>query len=98
MRKSFTCLALLCGILSSVCSYSQTALSFNGTNAYVSTTAYVVPTSGDFTVEFWAYASVIGSNLREFVSQGSTAGGQNFYIGTESGGNIRCGDTWQNSG
>ncbi|HTF32010.1 MAG TPA: hypothetical protein VK625_24305, partial [Flavitalea sp.] len=53
------------------------ALTFNGTAHYVSTTQYLVPTSGDFTVELWVYATAGG--LRHFVSQGqaSTA----FYIG-----------------
>jgi hypothetical protein len=71
---------------------SSNALSFDGTDDYVSTPAYVVPTSGDFTVELWVYATTY-TGYREFVSQGTT--GNAFYIGTtNSSGVIRCGDTW----
>jgi hypothetical protein len=71
---------------------SNYALDLDGTDDFVSTGAYVVPTSGDFTVELWVYSNSF-SGYREFVSQGSI--GSAFYIGTEPGsGNIRCGDKW----
>jgi hypothetical protein len=38
-------------------SQSNYAISFDGTDDYVSTSSYVVPTSGDFTVELWVYAT-----------------------------------------
>jgi hypothetical protein len=69
------------------------ALSFDGTNDYIQMNDYVVPVSGDFTVEFWVY-NRSNSGYREFISQGSS--GSAFYIGTtSSGGYIRCGDYWQ---
>jgi len=99
MRRNLLFPLLFIFFLFSPSSFAQTALSFNGTSTYVSTTAYVVPGTGDFTVEFWAYLSSIGSGIREFVSQGSSVGGQNFYIGTDfSNNDIRCGDPWQITG
>lgn len=99
MRKYLSILCLSSCLFFSQSSFSQTGLGFNGTNNYVSTAAYVVPVTGNFTVEFWAYIPVLGSGLREFVSQGSSTAGQNFYIGTDFGGNdIRCGDPWQATG
>lgn len=71
--------------------FSQnTALSFNGTSHYVSTSAYPVPTSGDFTVELWVYATAGG--LRHFVSQGQS--GSAFFIGMNASSNIWLGDSW----
>ncbi|HEY4148768.1 MAG TPA: LamG-like jellyroll fold domain-containing protein [Chitinophagaceae bacterium] len=96
MRKL---LPFLCLPFCHVCIAQNTALNFNGTNSYVSTTANPVPVAGDFTVELWTYVASVGTGLREFVSQGSSTGGQNFYIGTDfSNGNIRCGDPWQITG
>jgi hypothetical protein len=81
-------------------SAQNTALSFNGTDNFVSTSAYVVPTSGDFTVEFWANVPVLlnsPSSLHEWVSQGSS--GDGFYIGyDQSSGNLRAGDLYQGTG
>jgi len=81
-------------------SAQNTALNFNGTDNFVSTSAMVVPTSGDFTVEFWANVPVLlnsPSSLHEFVSQGSSGNG--FYIGyDQSSGNLRAGDLYQGTG
>jgi len=79
-------------------SYAQSnyAVNFDGTDDYVSTPAYVVPTSGNFTVEFWVYTTTY-SGYKEFVSQGSA--GTAFYIGTTTyTGIIRCGDAWGSTG
>ncbi|MBK7761859.1 MAG: hypothetical protein IPI46_00615 [Bacteroidetes bacterium] len=75
---------------------SGNAISFDGVDDHITTSAYLVPTTGDFTVDFW----VINRNnagFREFISQGSS--GNAFYIGLDvSGtGNMRCGDLWQNT-
>jgi hypothetical protein len=75
---------------------SNYAVNFDGTNDYVNTPAYVVPTSGNFTVELWVYATSY-TGYQEFVSQGSS--GSAFYIGiTNSTGIIRCGDNWGSTG
>ena len=101
MRLKFTFSALL-ACLSFLCASAQnTALSFNGTNTSVTTSSYIVPTSGDFTVEFWYTMSSLnngnGTGLEEFVSQGQSGGG--FYIGTDlTNGNFRAGDNWQGTG
>lgn len=79
-------------------SYGQSnyALSLDGVDDYVTTSSYVVPTSGDFTVEFWVYATTY-SGWQEFVSQGSS--GSAFYMGMVNGtGELRCGDNWGSTG
>ena len=63
--KKIACVLSTC-ICINTYAQSNYALNFDGTNDYVSTSAYVVPTSGDFTVEFWLYASNY-SGYQEFV-------------------------------
>jgi hypothetical protein len=98
MRRKFTLLLLsiLCAFLTPA--FSQNfAISLDGSTSTVSTAAYIVPTSGDFTVEFWAYVPTLNTGLHEFMSQGNSGGG--FYIGYDQGtGNFRAGDNWQNTG
>src|SRR5882724_5111658 len=99
MRLKFTSFLLsLCAFLSA--SAQNTGLSFNGTNTSVTTTTAIVPTSGDFTVEFWALLPTFPSGsggLAEFISQGQTGSG--FYMGTNNlNGNFRMGDNWLNTG
>ena len=101
MRLKFTFSALLACFSFLFVSAQNTALTFNGTNTSVTTSSYIVPTSGDFTVEFWYTMSSLnngnGSGLEEFVSQGQTGGG--FYIGTDlNNGNFRAGDNWLATG
>jgi len=67
-------------------------LSFNGTSAYVGTSTGVIPSSGDFTVEFWAVCPAAPSTYKEILSQGSS--GNALYIGTDTANNIRLGDAW----
>jgi len=97
MRRKFTSLTCSLLLLLASASAQNTALSFDGTDNSVTTSAYVVPTSGDFTVEFWANVPVLlnsPSSLHEFVSQGSSGNG--FYIGyDQSSGNLRAGDLYQ---
>jgi len=94
MRRKFTSLVCSLLLLSAFASAQNTALNFNGTDNFVSTTAVVVPSSGDFTVEFWANVPAILAGLHEFVSQGSS--GHGFYIGYDgSTGNLRAGDDYQ---
>ncbi len=96
MRLKFTLTVVLTSFSYFLTSAQNTALSFNGTSTTVTTPAYVVPTSGDFTVEFWYFMPSIGTAAQEFVSQGQTGGG--FYIGTSNiTGQFRAGDNWQNT-
>src|SRR5580704_9496661 len=97
MKLRFTYFALLALLSFLSASAQNTALTFNGTSTTVTTTAYVVPTSGDFTVEFWLLTPSLGSGLQEVVSQGQL--GSAFYIGTDNtNGNFRCGDNWLATG
>ena len=68
------------------------ALTFDGVNDYVETSVAAIPTSGNFTVEFWAECPTAPSSLRDILSQGSF--GNALYIGTDSANNIRLGDGW----
>jgi Concanavalin A-like lectin/glucanases superfamily len=102
MRLKFTYPALLACFSFISASAQNTALSFNGTSATsVTTSSYIVPTSGNFTVEFWyTMPSLVSGNpsgFEEFVSQGQL--GSAFYIGTDStNGNFRAGDSWLGTG
>jgi hypothetical protein len=93
-RSTLLTLSLFTLVLST--SAQNQALSLNGTTDYVTTGAYVVPTSGDFTVEFWANLATLQAGLHEFVSQG-TGTTNGFYIGYDGGGNIRCGDLFMST-
>jgi len=82
---------------------AASTLALGGTNGYalrfwggdwISFTNAEIPSSGDFTVECWAYATA-SSGYREIISQGT--GGNAFYLGTD-GSRIRSGDSWQNTG
>lgn len=99
MKKKFTFLFSLLAVLCFTSVAQNSALSLDGISGAVTTTATIVPSSGDFTVEFWAYVPTpLASGVHEFVSQGGTAG-SNFYIGFDGAtGNIQAGDKWTNTG
>ena len=67
-------------------------LKFDGIDDHVETSAAVIPTSGNFTVEFWALCPAAPSSYREIISQGGA--GNACYIGTDQSNNIRLGDSW----
>lgn len=100
MRLKFTffLLSLSCAFYSA--SAQNTALLFDGSTTSVTTTQMIVPTTGDFTVEFWALLPTFPAGtggLAEFISQGQSGGG--FYMGTDNiNGNFRMGDNWLNTG
>lgn len=98
MKEKFTFLLFSLFVVLSFPALSQnTALSFNGTNTYVSTTASIVPTTGDFTVEFWTLVPAVATGQTDFLFQG-TPGTGSFFIGTDQAtGNITAGDNWSNT-
>jgi Concanavalin A-like lectin/glucanases superfamily len=59
----------------------NTAIVTDGATSYVSFPSAIVPNSGDFTVEFWAYiaAQDLSGTVHELVSQGPV--GNDFFIG-----------------
>ncbi|MBI5387108.1 MAG: VCBS repeat-containing protein [Verrucomicrobia bacterium] len=67
------------------------ALRFNGGNDWIAITNAVIPASGDFTVEAWAY-SYGSDGYHDILSQGS--GGNAFYMGYRSW-KARAGDGWE---
>ncbi|HET7625544.1 MAG TPA: FG-GAP-like repeat-containing protein, partial [Verrucomicrobiae bacterium] len=73
------------------------ALRFDS-GSWISFTNGVIPTSGDFTVEAWAYAGSWKADnaYHEILSQGS--GGNAFYLGITPGNRIRSGDGWGDTG
>lgn len=73
---------------------SNAALKFWGGSDWLSFSNAIIPASGDFTVETWAYATG-PSGYREMISQGS--GGNAFYLGLD-GSTIRAGDGWLSTG
>lgn len=70
---------------------SSRAIAFNGSNAYIAVLGGAIPTSGDFTIEAWAFAPSSAGGTREIFSQGTS--GNAFYLGF-SGSSIRAGDGW----
>jgi hypothetical protein len=87
----------------------NTAIVTDGATNSVSFGSQVVPTSGDFTVEFWVYIPTqdVSGTAHEFISQGQAGSGA-FYIGYQylpfpaaSTGDtaiITAGDSWTNTG
>jgi len=67
-------------------------LQFDGTDDYVETAAAVIPDSGDFTVECWAFCPTAPNSACEILSQGSA--GNAFYLGRDAANNVRLGDSW----
>src|SRR5579872_5519802 len=100
MRLKFTFFLLSLSCAFYTASAQNTALSFDGSTTSVTTTQMIVPTTGDFTVEFWAFLPSFpagSGGLAEFISQGQSGGG--FYMGTDNiNGNFRMGDNWLNTG
>jgi len=72
------------------------ALDFDGIDDYISIApgAGIVPTSGDYSVSFWAKQNASQSgNYFELFSQGN-----NLYFGGNPSGGIRVGDSWSSTG
>lgn len=102
MRKSFTFLAVCALIVPSLTSFGQnSALKLNGSN-YVSTTSPdVIPSSGDFTIEFWAYvdSATVTTGRHQFLSEGGTDGSSAIYVGFDGTSyEIQVGDFWAANG
>jgi hypothetical protein len=96
MRRRFTFLPLwVCLAFSLPTTAQNLALSLTGSN-YVQGNASieVIPSGGDFTVEFWAYVpSLINDgNNHIFLSEGLP--GLGFYMGYNSTGHLILGDGW----
>jgi hypothetical protein len=71
-------------------------LAFNGYSFIALDDVYLIPASGDFTVECWAFCPAAPNSFREIISQGSA--GNAFYLGIALNNNIRVGDTWPDTG
>lgn len=71
-------------------------LTLDGDGDYVQFSSYLVPTSGSYSVSFFAQRAVAQSWYTEVISQANTGGG--FYIGTDPSGNIRAADNWVSTG
>jgi len=72
-------------------------LSLDGTDDNVSFAQKIVPTSGAYSVAFFARQSSLQGNFIEWISQGSS-GAPGFYLGYAPGGGIRATDSWGSTG
>ena len=61
---------------------NSNSLSFDGQDDYIIISNPIIPTSGNFSVSFWANTSVLSNTYAEILSQGSA--GTGFYIGYDS--------------
>lgn len=102
MRKSFTFLAASAFLLPGLPSVAQTnkALNLNGSNYVAANSPAILTTAstGEFTIEFWAYIDIAAMDgvRHQFVSQGE--GTSDFYIGYDGGtGSILVGDFYNGS-
>ena len=97
MGKSYTFLLLsLCLFLSTPLLAQTEAFKFTGSNYIVGLNPIdPLPSSSDFTVEFWAYVNFDGQ-AHQIISEGEA--GATFYVGYGSDGLIYVGDAWGNTG
>lgn len=68
-------------------------LNLNGTTGYVEFGSHLVPTSGQYTVAFFARTQGPQGGIAEMISQGYS-GGPGFYIGSNGGSGLRVTDSW----
>ncbi|HRC32389.1 MAG TPA: M43 family zinc metalloprotease [Bacteroidia bacterium] len=69
------------------------ALQFDGVDDYAAAATPMIPTTGNYSILFWAKESLNQTGYREIISQG-----RKFYIGRDNTGIIRIGDDWTNTG
>ena len=72
----------------------NSAFDFNGSNSTINCSNPSIPQNGSFSISFWINPSSV-SGVQEFFHQNVWPGA--FYVGI-NGGNMRCGDYWQNTG
>ncbi len=68
-------------------------LNLNGTTGYVEFGSHLVPTSGSYSVAFFARTQGPQSGIVEMISQGYSSG-PGFYIGGNGGSGLRVTDSW----
>lgn len=71
-------------------------LTLDGDGGYVQFSSFLVPTSGSYSVSFFATRAVSQGSYAEVISQAYSGAG--FYIGTDPGGNMRASDAWGSTG
>ncbi len=72
-------------------------LTLDGVAANVSFTQHIIPTSGAYSVAFFARQSALEGHYIEWISQGFSVG-PGFYVGYDPGGQIRATDSWPATG
>ena len=72
----------------------NSAFDFNGSNSTINCSNPSIPQNSSFSISFWINPSSV-SGVQEFFHQNVWPGA--FYVGI-NGGNMRCGDYWQNTG
>lgn len=85
------------GTLNSGAVASGGVLTLDGVAANVSFTQHIVPTSGAYSVAFFARQNSLQGHYIEWISQGFS-GGPGFYVGYDPSGGIRATDSWPTTG
>ncbi len=78
--------------------FFSTMLAFDGEDDYVQADVAAIPPTGDFTICLWAKAVSFPARYAEIVSQHGGPTGRHFYLGKAASGNIRAGDSWNETG
>lgn len=85
------------GSLFSGASIAGDYLALGGSNGYAEFDTHLVPTSGSYSVAFFARIQEFRFDYFEFISQGHS-GGPGFYIGKDTGFGFRATDSWISPG
>ena len=85
------------GTLNSGAVASGGKLTLDGVSANVSFTQHIIPTSGAYSVAFFARQSALQGHTIEWLSQGFS-GGPGSYVGYDPSGQIRATDSWLSTG
>ncbi|MCE5339533.1 MAG: PEP-CTERM sorting domain-containing protein [Planctomycetaceae bacterium] len=85
------------GTLLNGASVSLGKLNLDGVNDYVQFSQHIIPTTGNFSVAFFAQELSPKTTWTEIISQGYS-GGPGFYVGTDPSHNFRIGDNLTSTG
>jgi hypothetical protein len=85
------------GMLLNGASVSLGKLNLDGVNDYVQFSQHIIPTTGNFSIAFFAQELSPKTTWTEIISQGYSSG-PGFYVGTDPSHNFRIGDNLTSTG